>query len=295
LTNKEKYIAYTSTNNVPLFAQPNWLDKACKAWDVFYIQIAKQEFYLAHQVEQKLIFSMVRPPICTPYSYLIGDLSRLNEAEQEQLKQALQNWFKKYTYVILDIANEHATLFNTAASNLKEMRTQILNLDAAQSYNANRMRELKKAHINLQLASSSDVDLLYQICSNSLLEKNIQNHIPYAQLKQLVHDSLENKNGNIFLAQLANETIGAAWVVYHQQTAYNLLCGSLKSKGNTGAMTLLQDAAIQWSKAQGATAYDFEGSMDDGVNNYYQSFGTQELKYMRVTKTSFIGKFLFKK
>jgi len=91
-------------------------------------------------------------------------------------------------------------------------------------------------------------------------------------------------NGMIVgLEDLDGNLIAARFVVYDDRCAYSLLSAFDKAHYLNGATETLVWGTLQALRDK-TCAYDFEGSMDEGIEYFYRSFGAVQTPYFRVTR-----------
>ncbi|NBX26732.1 MAG: hypothetical protein EBR55_00545, partial [Chitinophagia bacterium] len=77
-----------------------------------------------------------------------------------------------------------------------------------------------------------------------------------------------------------------AWVVWDEQRAYYLMGARSSEAPHASALTYLLWQMMLLQKSKGKMSFDLEGSMDQGVANYYQGFPTQKTMYVAAQKNS---------
>jgi lipid II:glycine glycyltransferase (peptidoglycan interpeptide bridge formation enzyme) len=77
-----------------------------------------------------------------------------------------------------------------------------------------------------------------------------------------------------------------AWVVWDEQRAYYLMGARSSEAPHASALTYLLWQMMLLQKSKGKISFDLEGSMDQGVANYYQGFPTQKTMYVAAQKNS---------
>ena len=94
--------------------------------------------------------------------------------------------------------------------------------------------------------------------------------------------------GNAFIVGLrdrgSNELMGAKFVVFDSSCAYSLMSAFLRGHDFAAVSSCLVWAAINRASNL-AHAYDFEGSMDKGIEYFYRSFGADPVPYHHVWKS----------
>ncbi len=104
-------------------------------------------------------------------------------------------------------------------------------------------------------------------------------------VKRLCETVLERGSGMIVgLRQRGNDQLlGAKFVVYDSSCAYSLMSAFLRTHDYIGISSCLVWFAV-CKLANISRAYDFEGSMDKGIEYFYRSFGATPVPYHHVWK-----------
>ena len=76
-----------------------------------------------------------------------------------------------------------------------------------------------------------------------------------------------------------------AYVVWDQQQMYLLLSSINQDKVHSGAVSLLIWQAIQLAQSMNLSIFDFEGSVDAGIEQFFRSFGGQRVPYLIWSRT----------
>jgi hypothetical protein len=257
-----KYIPY----NDSLFLSEEWLNAVCDSWKV----IRYNDFYIPVSDERKFGFKLCRNFHLTP-ALPIQDV---------EIANSLFNHAQKVDLLEMDIRC-HPELILKEYSQVIPMRTQILDLNHTIQLNKNRSREINKYATQYRTSMSDAPSRLEDFISKHLKVKKISFTIPSSIIAQVTQYLIKNNKGVILEIYNENLLIATTLLAIDNNTCYNLICAS--DKQFPGAMTQLMISAIDWAIEQGCSQFDFEGSQDDGVNNFYKSFGTIELAYSRLS------------
>ena len=84
----------------------------------------------------------------------------------------------------------------------------------------------------------------------------------------------------LWAAERNGEVLALVWVAWDDDQAYYLGGGRHPEVHDPSAMTALLWQAILEAKAQGLGRFDFEGSMDPGVERFFQAFGGEKNLYV---------------
>ncbi len=109
-------------------------------------------------------------------------------------------------------------------------------------------------------------------------------------LLRSIHDSAkENDSGACFAVIDREGTVHAArLLVWDRYRAYNLICGADGELRNSGANSLGVWDAIQFV-AQRSRAFDFAGSVVEGIERFNRTFGAKQVPYNYVIKAPILA------
>lgn len=140
-------------------------------------------------------------------------------------------------------------------------------------YNEGLKRNIRQAEQEYQLRDSTDIEEFLALCRLSY--KAQQLHPPSWQnrvIPEIVKELWARNCGHISVAESNGKVIAAILIGWDQATAYYLAGGRMAGEQGASAHALLLDQAVRSAGEQGR-AFDFEGSMQAGIANFFQSFG----------------------
>jgi len=182
----------------------------------------------------------------------------------KELYWAGYNQTTHYTYVLNDI-KDHDKIFAGFKSNL---RTSI-----------------KKVGHNFSIGETSDLASFYAINKKSW---NVQKEkIPYTlEYLQKLDDALVNYGHRYIrlIKDTNNNIVAGTYVVRDNHTAYNLMLGTDPDYRNSRAAEILLWDVIQ-EMSQYVDRFDFEGSMIEGVSQFFKAFGGKQEPYYLISKS----------
>ncbi|MFN5622175.1 MAG: GNAT family N-acetyltransferase [Flavobacteriales bacterium] len=300
-TAKQRYAELCASEvHVPLFSQAWWLDAVCPPheWDVLlYEEGGHIEAALPYQLSRKWGIRFVINPALTQGT---GIWYRLHEGESEhdrlsrekkaathiveelkRLKLAffmqhfspdITNWLPfywsgftqttRYTYRISDIRNPEACF-------------------EAMSYA--KQKQIRKAAELIVTTAITPQDF-YRHHAQSLRAKGKKIFYPQAVLERIhAAASARHQILVIGLQDAQGDLHAALWIVYDGQCAYNLISSISPEHAASGASSRVVFEAIKHLK-DACRTFDFEGSMDEGIENSFRQFGALQTPYFRVIK-----------
>jgi len=308
--NKEEYRKFCRlTDKLPIFFQDWWLDVVCgqQQWNVC---LAKDKggaiqgilpFYQSRSYGMKVI---VMPPL-TPY--LGVWLNYTNHLDQ---KSNVFRFEKKVVNKLIDqlpssvyYAQRHpvdfknslpfhfkgfkqATHFTFIIPKGKTIKTVWLSIDSSVR---NKIRKAEAADV--QIEKSDDVDLFYKINKKSFDRQSLKMPYSLAFIKNLNNALKLKEQGQIFLARDSKNNIHAAiYLIWDDDTIYNLMLGADTQLRNSGAVQLLLWTGIQ-KAIQENKNFDFEGGMMPNIVSIFSGFGSKLMPYHKIYKG---GDFIFR-
>jgi len=149
---------------------------------------------------------------------------------------------------------------------------------------SNIQRHIKKSEQNHQLVESTNAQLLFELNKESYERKNQKHPFDPEILKRLCDYLLTSGKGRLLVAQNSqNQPIAAALFGKDQQHVYYLTGGVLTDFKAEGAMSRLLWEGILWAKSLNLH-FDFEGSMNQNIAQFFASFGAEPFTYYQFSK-----------
>lgn len=308
MTNKEEYrlICEQQGANIPIYSQYWWMEAVCvgKEWDVVIAKDANGKVMATMPYlhgKKALGKYILMPPltqtngICYNYPELRSEHDRLSFekqaanlviAEIEKLGASLfiqnfapqfTNWLPfrwagykqstRYTYRISDISNPDAVFAQFSSAKQRQIR------------------KAEKNNLRFE-ANSLNPEEFYSYHESLILKRKEKEEIDKTVFLSLAKAAITRNQGAILSIRGAeNELQAALFLVWDETTAYYLVPANDRHFSTTGASTLLVWEAIKYSQSK-SKSFDFEGSMEEGIENSYNQFGTAQTPYFQITKAS---------
>ena len=154
-------------------------------------------------------------------------------------------------------------------------------------------KEATKRHIQagqkhlLVQEAPQDALLLWKHYTTTLQEKNTKLVGSATALAKVVEKSIALEIGALYkVVDAQGVALAWAWLVWDEQRAYYLMGARSSAAPHASALTYLLWQSILKQKSKGIISFDLEGSMDEGVANYYQGFPAQKTMYVAAQKNS---------
>lgn len=151
------------------------------------------------------------------------------------------------------------------------------------SKNRNAINKAIKEGVEISENEISKADL-YQYFKTTL--KTTDANIYNKELEAVFLNFATKHNSFCVTAKHNQKIIGNVFCVYDANICYYLLGGVNKESGIQGVNNLLVQHSIEKAKALQCKVFDFEGSMLQGVEKFFRSFGGNLLPYYTVNKAS---------
>lgn len=300
MTNKDKYRKLCETEKtIPIYSRDWWLDAVCgkNKWEVLLIEeknkiLATMPLYIpiAHVISMPSYTQTLGPWIAptsfdTKYTTELGRRQELCKQLIEQLKpyrSFLQNfnyditdWLPfywagfqqttRYTYVLNNIQNKEL-IWNNMSANIRR------NINKAQN----------KYHLAVKRGISIKEFLTAQ--AQTFDRQHVKNKSSVKALKKIISLSKEKGQGDLWGAyDQEGHLHSAAFIVWHEQSAYYLGGGGNPIYRNSGAQSLVLWECIQYV-SQFTQKFDFEGSMLPGVERFFREFGAIQTPYFTISQ-----------
>lgn len=309
MSNKEEYLQIcNNSTNIPIYSQHWWMEAVCvgKKWDVI---IAKDEqgkvtatlpYLTGSKLGQRYI---LMPPltqtngICYHYPKEMSERERLEfekkwgKAVIDQICQLeadlfIQNFAPAFTnWLPFYWAGYHQTTrYTYRIENIKNLE------EVFGQFSSAKQRQIRKGERNGLCVKENKLTpaQFYQYHKQLHESRNEKEEIGEAVFISLAESAIKRHQGAILSVEGASgETQSALFMVWDNHSAYYLVPANNREYSQTGAPTLLVWEAIKKASAT-STAFDFEGSMEESIENSYNQFGSKQTAYSEISKTNSI-------
>lgn len=304
MTNKEKYKLFCETegNDIPLFQQYWWMEAVChgKQWDVALAYDGDSVIgVMPYHYGRKYGMTYVIQPQLTQFSgpcYFypegLSESKRLdfeNEVTTELLREIeklnpvvylqnfspkITNWLPyfwkgysqttRYTYRLNDISDTQR-LFQNFDS--KERQKKIMKFNAVTS-----------ARFDMSPTDFATFHKKYYF------DKGEKDLLDSEFIERVCSEAINRGNGVIAsLHDLDGRLLAARFIVFDSQCAHSLLSALNIGLKHSGYSETLIWNVLQYLSGK-VKSYDFEGSMDKGVEYFYRSFGATQTPFFSVSR-----------
>lgn len=282
---------------LPVFAQCWWLDAVCDDpddWDVAVNMKGDQVTGVwPFVLSERISISMMRNPRLTPYLgphvFFPPDIKERNRDSYEyDAMEGLLDSLPNADVWRLSIAPgiRQAGLFRRGGLKLEVQQTFLCALDEDeetlfQYFKEPLRRNLRTAEKELTISAEPEmIGKLYEFQKATLNEKRVVQPHTEAQMKVLLDACIANGAGTLWVARQGGDVQAIVWNVWDTERSYYLMGGKNPETDNYNAMSALLWHCIRQAKARGNQLFDFEGSMDSGVERFFRGFRARRELYL---------------
>jgi len=286
---------------VPVFAQAWWLDAVCDGASGWQLALAKRGEQIVgawpYCVQHRLGISILRNPRLSPYLgplvFFPPDLKeRYQDAYEQEVTEQLLGSLPKALVWRLSLwpGYKQLGLFMQREFGIGVRQTFLLGLQQTEAaifsgFKEATRRNIRVAQGKMTVAEEPDaLDALLQFQAYLLEGKGLHQTFSLAQAQSLLAACLRENAGALWVARAEGQIQAIVWNVWDRQTRYYFM-GAMNPEGDSSkAMSLLLWHCIQEAKKRGNHTFDFEGSMDPGVERFFRNFGGARTLYLVLQK-----------
>lgn len=300
MNNKAKYLSLPDLQKqLPVFFQPWWLDIVSKQWD---IALAADGGVMSgvwpFSIDKKIGLKLLRNPLLTPYlgpflfypEHLTGDQkASFGQVTFQQLWEQIPRWDSFDLEVNLSYTNEECFTqkgFDVSHHITYEIELQQPEEKLFSAFHANHRNLIKQAtQHNKVIEGKVSLPKLLALHKETFSRKKKAYPFHAGMIDQLVSESLRRDAGNLFATTDEEGNITACiFTVWDSDKMYLLLSTVDIEQAHPGAVRLLIWHAIKSARDKGLKIFDFEGSMDPGIEAFFKRFGGTRKTYLCVSK-----------
>lgn len=245
-------------------------------------------------LEQKAGVTITRNPLLTPYLgpyfFLPDDITQLKRLnKEERIYKAFWQQLPESRFFEMHCLpgyNNFLPLQQQGFSHTQKI-TYRIDLQQSEQEVSDNMKSSVRRHIRTaeeELIVKDGMPYLsqfYGLHKETLLRKDE----PYPYTRQFFDTVIQTtveRNAGILLSahDQRNEVSAMLFTAYDNETMYLLLSAMNTHAAHNGAISLLIWEAIKKAKALGLKTFDFEGSIDPGIELFFRSFGGTRIPYL---------------
>jgi hypothetical protein len=271
--------------------QPFWLDITCDPgnWDAVYSLDEEGSIRgaWAYRYGTRMGMQWIKLPVLTPFTAIwIGD------AEERSLQKDIAHRHE----VLADLERQlpHTQIFEIKfpwtfqdwlplywkgyrQETRYTFRFPVINEELIyENFSKSFRRNLRAAerHYTIEDGNAGD---LYAMMERVFEMRDAPVLFSEQKLNEIIHALKEKNQCKIYAARDAEGVQATVLTVWDAQTSYYLIGGRRRTDSRHGINLLLWQAIRD--AAQRGHAFDFEGSMIEGVNKFFQNFGAELTPY----------------
>ncbi|MBA3828395.1 MAG: GNAT family N-acetyltransferase [Taibaiella sp.] len=300
MNNQRLYRQICSEEYIPIFLQPWWLDAVCKEWDAAIVQQGEHVTGIwPYAIEKRLGLPILRNPKLTPYlgpHIIVPDDMKLSKAdgiEQEIVGKLLQQMPQaKVWNIALQPGMKQAGVMKRNELEVQVQQTFLLDITREENTILAGMSESIRRNIRTggkEIVVTNEPDFLphlYRFQKKALAKKGIRQHFTLQDAQKLMNACLDNFSTALWVAKHKGLVQAAIWNVWDHERSYYFMGAQKEDNKDPRIVTVILLHAIMESKHRGNLTFDFEGSMDEGVEKYFRGFGGTRELYMIIKKNT---------
>jgi hypothetical protein len=285
----------------PLFSSPWWLDAAAPGrWGESIVQANGQtvaRLAFAYR-DYPLLGRVISLPPLTPYMgpefYGLRRESERQVGEQNELMTALIDGLPPHSRFQQNFSPQAANWLPfywrgfSQHTRYTYRLTDLSNLDAIWSRFESRARgAIRKAQQQVAVDAEATAAEVYRMLQLTYDRQGLGTKYSFSFFDRLASAACSRDQGRLFAARDARGHMHAGvFLVWDEHAAYYLVGGADPELRASGAVSYLIWEAIQWA-SKVAACFDFEGSMQPGIECFFRSFGAVQTPYFRVARNNF--------
>jgi len=161
-----------------------------------------------------------------------------------------------------------------------------------QNLNKTAKKNIKYARNKVTISDQASPETMWKMLNKTYEAQNRRNPTPYERILRIIQTCEATGHGKYFEARDAEGNVhSCAYFVYDEQVCYYLLGASDSQFRSSGAQSLILWEGIQFAAAH-SKIFDFEGSMVEGIENFFRQFGGVCTPYYAVSRRTFFSQLL---
>ncbi len=303
MTSRELYIEFCRVEtNIPIYSKDWWMDAVCgeNNWDVIWIKdkngdiIASMPFYIRKKFDLKII---TQPSLTQSNGIFI-------KYPERQILPAKIAYEKRIIYEVdeslraLDIdyynQNHHYNFFNWQPFYWKGYKetvkyTYIIKetTDIEKVFdniNKKKKQYIRRSEGTYHVYQTNDIEKFYELNKNIFKKRRLK--IPYSFdfIKGLDKKLADREKRAILCIDGNRGNVSCMiYLVFDDRSSYLLMSGRSTDESDSNIKTIAVWQAINFSASKKLT-FDFEGSMVEGIADFFRQFGAEPVPYHNISR-----------
>lgn len=156
-----------------------------------------------------------------------------------------------------------------------------------ESFNKNVKRNIKSSRNEVDIHYKTDVDVLLALLDKTFEAQNRKNPTSKNMIRSIMEVCEKNGHGQYIDARDEEGNIRSCGYFVYDEKVWYYLFGASDPRFKSSAQSLVMWEAIQMA-AEKSKVFDFEGSMVEGIENFFRQFGGRCIPYYEVRKNSLL-------
>lgn len=293
---KSDYKEFCSKNSsIPIFSQPWYLDCICgeDKWDVIIIKdngiiVLTMPYF----VKKKKILMPDPCQFMGPLFHYPKDINNSQKVgyEIKWLIQAIEqlpkfkSYYQKFHYSITNWLPFYWIGYKQSTRYTYRIENKISLEEIYKNFKPSLKRNINKAKKIIKLEKSESIEIFYHLFEMTFTRQNQKTPISYNKFKEFNAICKKNNSSLILLAKDdLNNYHSGIYLLIDKKNIYYMFGGSNPEFRNSQSLSLLMWNAIQLGISQNKS-FDFEGSMIQPIENFFRSFGANQVPYFELIK-----------
>lgn len=281
-----------------LFEQPWWLNLTADNQWKEYFSYDKDDNIIGRVAIVEKKGKICMPSMTQTLGIWIEPKFRNNLSESKKIINDLLEQFP-YTKSIdirLNPKNKYVLPFIWKGFNISPAFTFRINdlTDLEALYNnfgKTAKKNIKAAKNKVTISNDLNIETIWEMLDKTFRAQKRSNPMSKELIINIINFCEKNNCGQYFEARDKNNVVhSCGYFVYDQEVCYYLLGASDTEYRSSGAQSLVLWEGIQFA-AKNSKIFDFEGSMIEGIENFFKQFGSECEVYYRITKKKFWSDF----
>lgn len=279
-----------------LFEQPWWLDiVAPNNWKEIIVRNEKEEV-IARQAIVIDGNSVKMPELTQTLGIWIREDIRSDYGKQKRIINEILEQLNGYKKVSFCLAPENTYVlpyrwsgyyyesrFSFRINDLSNLENLYL------GFNKTAKKNIRYAKKKVSITNDMNNEQFWEMLEKTFAVQNRKCPIRKDLVERILRACIERGNGKIFCAKDSEKNIhSCAFFVYDDKVCYYLLGATDPQFRSSGAQSLVIWEGIQFA-AEHSIIFDFEGSMVEGIENFFRQFNNVCIPYYCIRKRSFFS------
>lgn len=275
-----------------LFEQPWWLDLVAPGqWEETLVTEENTGEVLARMPYVRRGNHVVMPPLTQTLGVWLSVSARQDYGKEKQVLNQLFAAFRdmKSVDVRLHPSQRYVLPFRwmeyKIEPNFTYRLTDLSNSEQMyRQFNKTAKKNIKSAKNKVSILTECNIDVFLTLLDKTFLAQKRKNPMDKALIRKVMTFCEEHGCGKYMEARDEEGHIhSCAYFVYDAETCYYLLGASDMRYRSSGSQSLVLWEGIQFA-AKHSKVFDFEGSMVEGIEQFFRQFGGECTPYYGVSR-----------